>query len=265
MKKAHLKTKLLNRINLVFILCFLIFNSTGCGLDTYIVMPEPVISITKAPDYQNIDKVENYFEFVTNEKDAGFPLDFKFLGTDVYYKIYSNANTMKTEINMLVSLASSSTTKAKSAEKLINPSSSSGYGYKSLKSTNYNNSPLVLASSTNENQRVYIRLTDYQNSEEYSAKILVNGAYIKNSALKTVPIRNSSDDLTFNFGRTGPKDKVPLATGEDDVKYTTETEAGMWYVAMFAVGVGRDTTYTTYYSNIEYLGSVTIDVNSEDN
>ena len=34
---------------------------------------------------------------------------------------------------------------------------------------------------------------------------------------------------------------------------------------MYAVAVGRDTTYTTYYSNVLDLGAVPIDASSEQN
>ena len=43
------------------------------------------------------------------------------------------------------------------------------------------------------------------------------------------------------------------------------TENGKWYISAFAVAVGMDATLTNYYSNILYLGSVTIDANSKDN
>lgn len=266
MKKAQNKILNFCKLNFLF-MCFFCFNNVSCGLDTYIVMEEPLDGIGPVNNiqYSNIDKTSNYFEFVTHESDYTEDdilgkSEFKFLGTEVYYKIYSNTTTLDNEVNTLVSLSSSSTSKANASTKLVNPTSSGGYGYVPLKATNYYGSPLIKA--TGKNQRVYIRLTDYQSI--YDSKITVDGHYLNGSASKTVPARNVSDESTFNFGRDGTKDLVPLS-GDTDVKYTTVTEAGKWYVAMFAVGVGRDTTFSTYYSNIAFLGSVTIDENSYDN
>ena len=50
---------------------------------------------------------------------------------------------------------------------------------------------------------------------------------------------------------------------DEDVKGRASN--GIWYVNMYAVSVGRDASYTPYYSLVCHLGSVAIDENSEDN
>ena len=104
---------------------------------------------------------------------------------------------------------------------------------------------------------------------EYSARVLVDGQYINGSAANSIPVRYE-DDLSFNFGRDASNDKIPVpynsSTGEGDLDVTGPVPSdGIWYVAMFAVGVGRDVTYTMQYSNILFLGSVAISSNTPDN
>lgn len=258
MKKAWFLHKLFCFINLIMWPCFFI----SCGIETYIVVEAPIQTIN-SPTYSSIEHPDYYFEFWTYEtpfkNHEQYPSDFKFLGTEVYYKIYSSSSTMVSETATLQSLASSSTSSASAPTKLTE-----SYGYKALKSTNYSGSPLIKPSDGLKNQKVFIRLTDYQSDEAYAAKITVDGDYLMNSEEKTVPIRNSSEHLTFNFGRKGDNDKKPLSD-DLDVKYSSAPTDNKWYIAMFAVAVGRDATYTTYYSNILYLGSVPIDAEAEDN
>ena len=259
MKKAYNVIK--NIFVVLSLVCLFIFN-TGCGLDTFYVISAPV-NVVHQPYYTDTDHAERYFSFWTNEETdiAGFV----FLGTDVYYKIYNSSSQMSTEVSVLQTLASDSEKSSTAPDKMMNPTSSGGYGYKGLEAKKFNKS--VLIPSENQNRLVYIRLSDYQSLEAYSARILIGGEYGTNlydSDTKVIPIRNTSDGRTFNFGRSGDLDKVPTSEDED-VKYTSSSSDGKWYIAMFAVAVGYDATYKNYYSNILYLGSVTIDSNSYDN
>lgn len=250
MNKTQIKIGLYTSFLLILTLCLF----CSCGLETYVVMEAPE-RVVHTPSITNKSPDANYFEFWTKE-NGEYPSDFKFLGTDVYYKIYSNSSTMSLETESLNSLASNSTSNVNSASRMIET-----YGYKSLVSTNYHDSPLIKAA--NSNRRVYIRLTDY--FDIYAAEITVDKAYLGGASKKTIPVRNISDNTTFNFGKDNKK-YLPLS-GDADVKYTTvdEGEEGTWYVAMYAVAVGRDATYANYYSNILSLGAVAIDENSENN
>lgn len=243
---------------LVINACLLFFNSS-CGLDTFYVL-DPPISLIHQPDYGNESQDSKYFEFWTNENTR--IEGFTFQGTEVYYKIYNSYSQMTTEINVLQTLSNDADKSATAAEKMINNTSSGGYGYKALKVAGNLTTPLIPA--VNSNQRVYIRLSDYQNVEDYSAKILVDGTYLNESAVKTIPVRNTPDRRTFNFGRNGSLDIAPNKD-DDDVKFTSGVTSTKWYVAMFAAGVGIDASYQNYYSNILYLGSVSIDAASYDN
>lgn len=245
---------------ILFLLCLILFN-ISCGLDTYIVMDTPV-SVSHVPEYNiSIQYDEKYFEFETIETN-NYPDGFEFLGTDIYYKIYNNSDSMKSERSVLESYASNSDSSSKAPEKLINPTSSGGYGFKQLKSSNGNSTPLIV--KKNRSQRVEIRLADYQSMSEYSSKLLVDGANLNHSSITSKPVR-FENDYTFNFGKSGSTlNKIPVSS-DKDVKYGSFTEPHKWYVMMFAVGVGRDATYANYYSNIVYLGSVSItDDGSED-
>ncbi|MBR1638284.1 MAG: hypothetical protein IJ688_02745 [Treponema sp.] len=239
---------------LVCISFFSPFLFLSCGLDVYFILPAPS-SVNHTPvisySYDNA-----YFEFFTNEnfENTG---GVSFKGTEVYYKIYSSSSVMTSEVETLQSLASSDDTSSTAPTRLI-----TSYGYKALRVQNSTESPLI--SFSGHSQLVYIRLSDYLDMDEYSAKILVDGENIYDSDTRMIPVRNISEQGTFNFGRSGTKDLVPKST-DDDVKYTSMSDGNKWYVAMFAVAVGMDYLYTPHYSNILYLGAVTIDADSENN
>ena len=63
---------------------FLFLNS--CGLDTFVVV-EPPYSIGVGPNVDTKDYSYKFFQFDTNCDLSGYPDDFVFLGTNVYYKI----------------------------------------------------------------------------------------------------------------------------------------------------------------------------------
>lgn len=256
MKKAYSKIKYI--ILLSVVMCLFAFN-TGCGLDTFYIIEAPT-SIVHQPIYNSIDASDRYFEFWTNESTE--MEGFTFMGTEVYYKIYNSSSSMISDVNVLQTLSSDVDKSATAADKMINPTSSGGYGYKALKVDGNNTVPLIQPSSSN--QRVYIRLSDYQAVDEYSARVLINGSYVNGSESKTVPVRNNSDRNTFNFGRTGSRDKKPN-TSDEDTKISSSITDSKYYISLFAVGVGRDATYTNIYSNILYLGSITIDSAEYDN
>ena len=235
--------------------CFL-FLTSGCGLDVYYVLVSPHDCV-HVPVYSN-NYDNSYFEFLTNDEsfESGGGLDF--LGTEVYYKIYSNYSKMISDTETVISLSSTDETTA--ATRLITT-----YNYKALKMKD--STDAVLVPHKSYNQRVYIRLTDYLDIEDFSARVeIYNTTETPQVITKSgMPVRNIPERKTFNFGRTGTLDGAPKATDEEDVNYTTQSEPNKWYVAMFAVAVGKDYLFTQYYSNVLYLGSVTIDADSADN
>jgi hypothetical protein len=243
-----------------------LFTFSGCGLDEYYVVEAPVtaynIPAVTSSTSQGYDV--KYFDFLTRDS-ANSDLSssgFDYLGTAVYYKIYNNYSTMNTAVSAITSL-NSSTTYSAAADKMIDT-----YGYRELSTTSGTLSPLISAGSND--RRVYIRLMNYQDGD-YTAKIIIgyDGSDFTGSG-NYVPLRNISGTHSFDFGRTSEDsdlNKVPV-NGDSDVNYSSsfsDDDKTVWYVDMFAVAVGRDTTYTKYYSKVLHLGSISIDTSEEDN
>lgn len=234
-----------------------LFLNTGCGLDNVVVLDPPEICYNSPTYESNFDL--RFFEFETKEAGYNTDYDIGFKGTDIYYKIYNNYNTAESEAASLVNLSNDTENKANAPSRLIDY-----YKFKSLKASNsVKNSP-VLIPANGENRRVRIRLTNYNDSEDYRAQITVDDKFLNGKDI-SVPYRHE-DSLTFDFGRSEydmtQKSKIPVSTDDDVSISSTASKEGMWYVSLFAIGVGMDTTFTPTYSNILYLGTVSIDQNS---
>ena len=239
-------------------MCLFLFN-VSCGLDTFEVIEEP-FEIIKRPEFNDIDEVQvlenKYFEFYTNE--TGTYSEITFLGTEIYYKIYNDYNAMKSERSSLITASESTSTSATASQSLLN-------SYKKLRiGVDATSSVDLLVPKSSVNQKVYIRLTD-GGSDGYEACVKVNGNYLKGTLEASRPVRALEKPYTFNFGRTGDNDKIPDEQ-DNDLKYTTTpSKADTYYVCLFAVGTGVDVYWTPQYSNILYLGTVTINSKEENN
>lgn len=238
-----------------FLILFLVF-FTACGLDTYYTLNPPP-GLTHAVDETVSDAAQRYFGFISatnNNSDSSF----RFLGTAVYYRIYANSNTMKSQAASITSVNTSSDYSA-AANRMIS------YGYQQLYTSDGSIQPLISA----EGKRVEIRLTN--NMETVSTGIANTAQIIIDGVAWKTPRRAIGPSKTFDFGRyemskySAQKDNyAPPALGDEDFE-NGEVTSKKYYVAMFAVAVGRDTTYTTYYSNVLYLGSIVIDAGEENN
>ncbi|MCF0241376.1 MAG: hypothetical protein HUK25_01990 [Treponema sp.] len=248
----------------IFTGCFLFLN-TSCGLDLVYYISSP-LTYYHQPDY-NTTYADRYFEFATNEiNDFN---DFVFLGTEIYYKIYSryddasSTSDLVSEKDNLYSLSVSDNSTSAAIKMIETYKFQPLYCYDSSRNSNVS----CLIPFTGENKRVYIRLTDYQDISDYRARV----CYKTNKEeveIGSFPVRRNTNFTTFNFGRTGDKDKKPeKGESEPDISYTNFEPSGdnVFYVALFAVAVGRDMYYTQYYSNILYLGCVPINVLEKDN
>ncbi|MDE5897739.1 MAG: hypothetical protein K2H09_00505 [Treponemataceae bacterium] len=240
-----------------------LFFFTTCGLDNYYYMYAPVRTYNDPTYISEYDK--SYFEFSTNETGmreyVNSDAEFAFLGTAVYYKIYNNYSTMNSHVASVSSL-STSTNESAAATRVIET-----YKYQQLGTSNGTITPLVPA--TGSDQRVYIRLSNYQEtiSPNFAARITIDGVPADGSLR---PRRaGNQNKLTFDFGRTDDdEDNAVPEEGDEDVEYGTFSDSedkAKWYINMYAVAVGRDTTYTTYYSNVLWLGNVTISSKLDDN
>ena len=118
--------------------------------------------------------------------------------------------------------------------------------------------------------QVRIRLTNYQESVSSG---ITNKAQIEvDGTQASIPRRSLGEIYSFDFGRYNKTSDYPTtnirynhpANGDDDFSGSAPSD-NKYYVDMYAVAAGRDTTFTTYYSNVTYLGSITIDASVENN
>lgn len=242
----------------------------ACGLDTFYYLDPPITD--GHTSYYDTESIRRYFSFVTNEESSlgdndqyfSSSSELVFLGTEVYYKIYNNHSTMLSVENAIDSLNSSSSNYAAAAESLIE-----SRGYKPLKFSSGSFVPLVEAGSSPNNRHVYIRLSDLSKSNtvvDFQQGICISNQpmtkYDPSKALMhngqpVMPRRYINSNYGFNFGQD---DNNPLPrNGDADVNYSgSASESGSWYVDMYAVSVGRDTSYSTSYSKVLFLGAVKI-------
>lgn len=266
----------MNRNNIFIFPLFLycLFSFLSCGMDViYYIYPStvtynvPVITSANYSDPSG-NYETSYFSFKTEEESNDEYDSFEFLGTGIYYKIYDNYSKMNSDISTISSKISS-TSEASAASYIIE-----SLKYQPMGCTGTNDSPLI--KTTSMNRKVYIRLTNYNESNPmFGARVLVGGN-CENGVTDTgtlnlgAPLRAVGRDLNFDFGRkytsgTNSGNYVYPASGDDDVVSGSASSTGVWYVALYAIGVGRDESYTTQYSNALHLGAVAISQNSEHN
>ena len=218
---------------------YLIIFNTACGLDTFYELNAPYNDVHK-PDCSSIDYTESYFEFFSApEPDDGVPL--KFFGTDVYYKIYNSSSQLRSEVDAIQSIANRDNSNA-AATAMIE----GNYKYQRLRASGHTGANVLISEA---GEKVYIRLSDYP---LYPAQISIDGG-----TSIGIPVRLRDSSKTFNF-KSAVSDSIPK-DGEDDVKINGSSDSE-WFVSMFAVAVGQDSSYSMYYSNVLYLGSVRIPV-----
>lgn len=240
-----------NFIKLSLIAGIFILNS--CGLDEYYVVDPPTQGEHVAPEdtSDRIIQYENrYFEFKT---DSNSSLSSCEVYTLVYYKIYNNYNTCINEKSRIASLLNSETSKGNTYSTIT-----SSYGYQRLNLLQSGSEP-----SIGSNARVYIRLTQYYDSDVYIPEIKVNGNVVGK------PGRYSVNNASFDFSRNStsyPSFTAPLpVSGDTDYNSGTSTKDGLYYVTMYAVTIAQDPSFVLYYSPILYLGTLSLDSTSYDN
>ena len=205
-------------------------------------------------NYNEVDPAVRYFEFYAAPNSNAGNSEFGFLGTFVYYKIYSNPSTMTSNHNSIEAVNNSSNYSA-AAERMI------GLKYQELRMNNEILTPFAAG------DHVRIRLTNFQENDNReistNAQIEVNETYVG------IPRRKIGPAFSFDFGRydknydSNIKYDAPNS-GDEDFDGGSPSD-GKYYVDMYAVAAGRDTTFARYYSNVTYLGSITINANEENN
>lgn len=258
-------------LKIFFFLCCL-FGFTACGLDEFYELDPPVRC--NNPLDTDTEFASRYFEFTTNEtgennKNYIDPSSsFKFLGTAIYYKIYNNLEKMQTDITQISALINS-TNYSNAVSKIRETLSYQELGTVKIEDTQRKETSInPLISAQGKNRTVYIRLTNYQDTKEFSARILIDKEPLKAGDFELYPSRSGSNK-SFDFGRTEDDKEVHVEPSQGDVDFVygtfTEPENKKYYVNMYAIAVGRDTTYTNYYSNALHLGSVSITATEKDN
>lgn len=210
----------------VFLLITFVIAGTGCGVDSVEEYFEPPKSDGHNVYYSTEDRTQHYFSFYTTEVSSGS--EVVFLGTDIYYKIYTNSSSID-------SIQSSVSSQSENSQL----SYLKGRGYKTLK--NSGTTPYPLIKSSGSNRHVNIRLTGYSS---YNRQIAID------SSVLGYPVRNGGTGFQFDA------DTCPSTSDSD---FSGSSSADVYYVDAYAVSIGRNTSdSTTYYSSVLHLGSVPI-------
>lgn len=236
MKKTQIKKNKINNVFLFLNLC-LFFFLNSCGLDEFIIIEDPLAADNRPEISSSFEN--KHFKFRTNENNSSF-----FKGTNVYYKIFNSSSVL--DYNTIENLISDENRKSEAYNKLINN------GYKLLRTENTTDI-LIPANKNKSYQTVYIRLTDYYNVTEFSAKITIDEVNIGK------PVR-ADGSLSFNFGKTGNNDYLPGTNASIEEKdYNDSKSNGVWYVSLFAVSEGLDQNLSQLHSAPLYLGTIAIE------
>lgn len=205
------KTPFIRRKISAFFFCLIGVFFMSCGLEQIIYVEGPV-QLVNGPVYNSSDYSKWYFAFV---KKLISDSNVNVIGTEVYYKIYSNSSTLLSQVNSITSVNSSSNSTA-AFQKMTDT-----YSYQPLRwgycDFEKNTVSLGSAISTffdgNDGNSVRFRLKSYmeeQSSIAYSAyyvsEIFTNGSdmvwkckgYYSNSGLiNDVYFKNDSSGDKF--------------------------------------------------------------------
>lgn len=210
----------------ILVLCLVFFN-LSCGLDIIEYYEPPYVTINP-PEPENIDSNQKYISFSTNNSEN---TSISFKGTNVFYKIYNNREDARNDRDRLKSISQNDYS-GTSAETLI-----TNYKYAMLNNSN------ILCPKRDFDYDVRIDFTD---SNKFA--LIINGDEQK-------PLR-AVENYEFNFDSS-------YWTYENeqrdfDVKYNSSSATDVWYVQFFAASVGLSSTLTEQYSNIVYLGCISL-------
>lgn len=213
----------------------LVLLCASCGLETYYVLEPPTGSVRLG----STDPVENYLSFFPNSQ-ANVGL-VQFRGVDVYYRLYNNYDRMLSDYNSINAVNTEYSDTA--ARRLIS------LGFVPL-SSQPSRDPLI---SRNENGEVRVRFfTEGSGNDAYRSSVTLNGTEIAQPMRyqlgKGFDFFDSNDQFDAD---KGPEEK------DADV-YISGSARNIWYVSAYAIAVGRDENYTTFYSEVFHMGWVSI-------
>lgn len=211
----------------ILVLCLVFFN-LSCGLDIIEYYEPPYVTINP-PEPENIDSNQKYISFSTNNSEN---TSISFKGTNVFYKIYNNREDARIDRDKLKSISQNDYS-GTSAETLI-----TNYKYAMLNNSN------ILCPKSESGSDYDVRI-DFTDSNKFA--LIINGDEQK-------PLR-AVENYEFNFDSsywTYDNER------DFDVKYNSSSATDVWYVQFFAASVGLSSTLTEQYSNIVYLGCISL-------
>ena len=211
----------------ILVLCLVFFN-LSCGLDIIEYYEPPYVTINP-PEPENIDSNQKYISFRTNNSEN---TSISFKGTNVFYKIYNNREDARNDRDRLKSISQNDYS-GTSAETLI-----TNYKYAMLNNSN------ILCPKRESGSDYDVRI-DFTDSNKFA--LIINGDEQK-------PLR-AVENYEFNFDSsywTYDNER------DFDVKYNSSSATDVWYVQFFAASIGLSSTLTEQYSNIVYLGCISL-------
>ena len=211
----------------ILVLCLVFFN-LSCGLDIIEYYEPPYVTINP-PEPENIDSNQKYISFSTNNSEN---TSISFKGTNVFYKIYNNREDARNDRDRLKSISQNDYS-GTSAETLI-----TNYKYAMLNNSN------ILCPKSESGSDYDVRI-DFTDSNRFA--LIIEGKEQK-------PLR-AVENYEFNFDSsywTYDNER------DFDVKYNSSSATDVWYVQFFAASVGLSSTLTEQYSNIVYLGCISL-------
>ena len=211
----------------ILVLCLVFFN-LSCGLDIIEYYEPPYVTINP-PEPENIDSNQKYISFSTNNSEN---TSISFKGTNVFYKIYNNREDARNDRDRLKSISQNDYS-GTSAETLI-----TNYKYAMLNNSN------ILCPKSESGSDYDVRI-DFTDSNSFA--LIIDGKEQK-------PLR-AVENYEFNFDSsywTYDNER------DFDVKYNSSSATDVWYVQFFAASIGLSSTLTEQYSNIVYLGCISL-------
>lgn len=210
-----------------------------CGIPVYYVIEPP--QIAHVATYETTDYHERYFGFTCPYNSSSENSEFTLSGTDIYYRIYNNLDDMNSDISSISS----------------RNSEYSDSGYLKMVELNYQQlwltsgeSPVV--KKTSSTRTIELRLcTD----TGYSPRLYD----LTNNNLISYPLRrgtgsSGSGNMTFDF----TSNYYPEANDSDTKIREGYNNEGAWYVNLYAVTYGRDSSLANQYSSLLHLGNIKI-------
>lgn len=222
----------------VFAVGFCLF-FLACGIPVYYVVEPPQAKHTLT--YESMDTANRFFSFECPYSSSSDNSDFLLLGTDIYYRIYDSLDKMNSDIS---SISSSN-------------SEYSENGFSRMTNLNYQplwsstgDTPVIKKIASNRTIRIRLCSEDTYAAELYDE---TNGSSI------SIPYRkgtgsSDSGNKTFLFTSSNHPE-----SGDQDSSISNPNQtSGEWYVNLYAVSVGRDTSFVPHYSSLLHLGNLKI-------